>query len=190
MSKTTANLGLIKPERSDNYSVDVMSNNMDIIDTKITQLEAGEFETINAGEIKANLSPSMNLTSASGEISAIKLLTSVALVNARHDTNAGNTGGGTFTYTYKENPISNDVVFVLATSGSSMHSKSSTAYLKINNVEVCRADSNGSNSYRAVSNTHSTTLKSGDIVTVYGSAGTSNGLYATVTLTCEGYLTN
>ena len=43
MAKTTANLGLIKPERSDNYSVDVMSENMDKIDAKITALEAGEF---------------------------------------------------------------------------------------------------------------------------------------------------
>lgn len=35
MAKTTANLGLVKPERSDNYSVDVMANNMDIIDTMV-----------------------------------------------------------------------------------------------------------------------------------------------------------
>lgn len=35
MSTTTSNLGLIKPERSDNYSVDVMGNNMDIIDAKV-----------------------------------------------------------------------------------------------------------------------------------------------------------
>ena len=36
MSTTTANLGLIKPEKSDNYSVDVMGNNMDIIDAMVT----------------------------------------------------------------------------------------------------------------------------------------------------------
>ena len=40
MAKTTTNLGLIKPERSDNYSVDVMSGNMDIIDAKV-----GEFNS-------------------------------------------------------------------------------------------------------------------------------------------------
>ena len=39
MSKTTTNLGLIKPERSDNYSVDVMSENMDIIDARVGTLE-------------------------------------------------------------------------------------------------------------------------------------------------------
>ena len=39
MSTTTTNLGLIKPERSDNYSVDVMGENMDIIDERITALE-------------------------------------------------------------------------------------------------------------------------------------------------------
>ena len=39
MSTTTTNLGLVKPERSDNYSVDVMSGNMDIIDTRIAALE-------------------------------------------------------------------------------------------------------------------------------------------------------
>lgn len=47
MAKTTSNLGLIKPERSDNYSVDVMVENMDIIDSKITALEAGEIETVH-----------------------------------------------------------------------------------------------------------------------------------------------
>lgn len=53
MAKTTANYGLIKPERSDNYNVDVMSGNMDIVDTtingheeRITTLEAGEFNKI------------------------------------------------------------------------------------------------------------------------------------------------
>lgn len=64
MAKTTTNFGLTKPERSDNYSVDIMANNMDIIDAKVapktetdaveervTALEAGNFESINAGEI-------------------------------------------------------------------------------------------------------------------------------------------
>lgn len=55
MSTTTTNLGLIKPEKSDNYSVDVMGENMDIIDGKIAKLEAGEFETVNcAGTIVAD----------------------------------------------------------------------------------------------------------------------------------------
>lgn len=39
MAKTTTNYGLIKPERSDNYSVDVMGENMDIIDEKLGVLE-------------------------------------------------------------------------------------------------------------------------------------------------------
>ncbi len=51
MAKTTTNLGLIKPERSDNYSVDVMGNNMDIIDAKITALEAGEFESVTGNDV-------------------------------------------------------------------------------------------------------------------------------------------
>lgn len=55
MATTTSNLGLIKPERSDNYSVDVMSNNMDIIDTKIAVLEAGKFDTIEANNIVGNI---------------------------------------------------------------------------------------------------------------------------------------
>lgn len=38
MSKTTANLGLIKPEKSDNYSCDVMGENMDIIDEKLGKI--------------------------------------------------------------------------------------------------------------------------------------------------------
>ena len=48
MSTTTTNLGLTKPEKSDLYSCEVMANNMDIIDEKITALEAGEFESISA----------------------------------------------------------------------------------------------------------------------------------------------
>ena len=39
MAKTTTNLGLIKPERSDNYNVDVMANNMDAIDAVVGALE-------------------------------------------------------------------------------------------------------------------------------------------------------
>ena len=35
MSTKTANFGLIKPEKSDNYNVDVMSTNMDIIDAMV-----------------------------------------------------------------------------------------------------------------------------------------------------------
>ena len=42
MSKTTTNLGLVKPERSDNYNVDVMAGNMDIIDERITAVENGD----------------------------------------------------------------------------------------------------------------------------------------------------
>lgn len=38
MAKTTTNLGLIKPERSDNYSVDVMGENMDKIDAAMKNL--------------------------------------------------------------------------------------------------------------------------------------------------------
>ena len=39
MSTTTSNLGLIKPEKSDNYNVDVMCENMDIIDGKLKEHE-------------------------------------------------------------------------------------------------------------------------------------------------------
>lgn len=53
MSTTTANLGLIKPERSDNYSVDVMSTNMDVIDAKIGTLE-GKVSTIES-EVNGDL---------------------------------------------------------------------------------------------------------------------------------------
>ena len=61
MATTTSNLGLIKPERSDNYSVGVMSNNMDIIDTKIAVLEAGKFDTIEANNIVGNIDVSNSL---------------------------------------------------------------------------------------------------------------------------------
>ena len=61
MATTTSNLGLIKPERSDNYSVDVMSNNMDIIDTKIAVLEAGKFDTVEANNIVGNIDVSNSL---------------------------------------------------------------------------------------------------------------------------------
>ena len=51
MAKTTANLGLIKPERSDNYSVDVMGTNMDIIDTRVTAIE----QVVSNGNVTANV---------------------------------------------------------------------------------------------------------------------------------------
>ena len=50
MSKTTTNLGLIKPEKSDNYSVDVMANNMDIIDAKL-----GKITIDSSGNIVGNI---------------------------------------------------------------------------------------------------------------------------------------
>lgn len=79
MSKTTTNYGLIKPERSDNYSVDVMSNNMDIIDTmtndheeRITTLEAGEFKNVTAesvtGDVRGLLYVPATFTSGSGDV--------------------------------------------------------------------------------------------------------------------------
>ena len=66
MSTTTTNLGLIKPERSDNYSVDVMAGNMDVIDERITALEAGEFESITSDNIIGNLNGKLILNKASG----------------------------------------------------------------------------------------------------------------------------
>ena len=42
MAKTTTNLGLIKPEKSDNYSVDVMAGNMDVIDEKLGRINIDE----------------------------------------------------------------------------------------------------------------------------------------------------
>ena len=50
MAKTTANYGLIKPERSDNYSVDVMSGNMDIIDGELKEHD----NVVNGGAIKSS----------------------------------------------------------------------------------------------------------------------------------------
>lgn len=72
MSTTTTNYGLIKPERSDNYSVDVMAGNMNKIDSAMkaqdTRLTAVENEvngnlvcnsvtadSITAGTITGNL---------------------------------------------------------------------------------------------------------------------------------------
>ena len=51
MSTKTTNYGLTKPERSDNYNVDVMGNNMDIIDSKLKEYN----NAINGGNIKGNL---------------------------------------------------------------------------------------------------------------------------------------
>ena len=47
MSKTTTNYKLIKPERSDNYSVDVMAGNMDIIDAELKEHE----NVVNGGAV-------------------------------------------------------------------------------------------------------------------------------------------
>ena len=81
MTTTTPNLGLIKPERSDNYSVDVMSENMDIIDGKIAKLEAGEFETVNcAGTITADVGNFEKLTNLYNLLYKIKFPQTIKLI--------------------------------------------------------------------------------------------------------------
>ena len=65
MAKTTSNYGLVKPERSDNYNVDVMGDNMDKIDTKIKSID----NITNSGAIK-----STSITN-SGTITSTGLIT-------------------------------------------------------------------------------------------------------------------
>ena len=50
MAKTTTNYGLTKPERSDNYNVDVMGTNMDIIDAELKEHD----NVVNGGAVKAS----------------------------------------------------------------------------------------------------------------------------------------
>ena len=58
MAISTTNLGLIKPERSDNYNVDVMAGNMDIIDERVGALEENiSFDSSGniVGNVKGNV---------------------------------------------------------------------------------------------------------------------------------------
>ena len=66
MSKTTTNYGLTKPERSDNYSVDVMGNNMDIIDTKIKSID----NVVNGGAVKSSSITNSGTITSTGLITA------------------------------------------------------------------------------------------------------------------------
>ena len=72
MSTTTTNYGLVKPERSDNYSVDVMSGNMDKIDTKLKNLDTRT--TVVESEVNGALSCTSVTTSGT--------ITSTGLINA------------------------------------------------------------------------------------------------------------
>ena len=68
MSTTTTNYGLTKPEKSDNYNVDVMGNNMDKIDSAIkaqdTRIKAVENE-VN-GALSCTSVSATNVTATTG----------------------------------------------------------------------------------------------------------------------------
>ena len=192
MAKTTANFGLIKPERSDNYSVDVMANNMDIIDAmiapktetdaveeRVTALEAGNFTNITTtGDVTVNgdlkVTGSLGrLTEESGVISAIKFSNSIELVKDSKKT-----------YTYSSNPIANTVYFKFMY-GTGSNNVSGSAYLKINGVTFYTFSKSGVASSYVYESTGSVELHDGDVIEA--SAGGS-GVTMSITMISSGYL--
>ena len=170
--------------------------------TRITKLEAGEFESINAGSITTSKNVTINgnltvngtmlgnfdttLTTQTGIVSALRFSTSVSLVSAT-------SGGSTVTYTYKSNPICNTVTFSGCAAKNSSGSSwgKSQAYLKINGSEMFNtgmvqfSSSNKDPVYRS----YSTTLKDGDTIEAYAYTQYSNGS-SYVNMSCDGYLVN
>lgn len=71
MSTTTTNYGLTKPERSDNYNVDVMGNNMDKIDAELKDHKT----RITAVESEVNGALSCTSVTTSGKITSTGLIT-------------------------------------------------------------------------------------------------------------------
>ena len=66
MSKTTTNFGLIKPEKSDNYSVDVMGDNMDKIDAELKEHD----NVVNGGAVKSSSITNSGTITSTGKITA------------------------------------------------------------------------------------------------------------------------
>lgn len=136
------------------------------------------------GGINADLSPCFGFTSESGVISAIKFDTAIDTFTA-----SKTNGNITRTYTYRENPICNDITFVGAVTGYSMGSSvyKATGNVKINGTTVMDVQCNPSYPYNNGS-THTTTLHEGDIITASGTY--SGDATATITMKCIGYLTS
>lgn len=186
MSTTTTNLGLIKPERSDNYSCDVMSENMDVIDgelqnhkTRITAVEnevngALNCTSVTADTVTADLSPCFDvITDTTNEIGSIRFATDLTLVN----------GGETRvskTYTYRANPFNNTVIFTCYAINQSS-SNSGDASVKVNDIIVCNAAVNGNTTQ---TKTATVTLNEGDVIyataysrTAYSYVKMTNNIY-------------
>ena len=86
MATTTANYGLTKPERSDNYSVDVMSGNMDKIDSAIkTETDA----------------VAQRVGTLEGKVSAIENEFDVGITSTKLVIKEFNTGGAIGSVTFK-----------------------------------------------------------------------------------------
>ena len=179
MAKTTANYGLIKPERSDNYNVDVMANNMDVIDgelqnhkTKIAAIESEVNGDLVCNSVTADLSPCFGITSEANVISAIKFSYEETLASVRNST-------VTKTVTYRTNPICNTVTFTV-------FSYKGRSYVKVNNNIVCDT---GTTSGANTTKTATVTLNDGD--TIYAYAYENGGSSVnTVKVSCIGFLTH
>ena len=120
MSTTTANLGLIKPEKSDNYSVDVMAGNMDIIDARITALEAGEFESITTtGDITVGGTVNCNAINANSLIPRYTL--TATQPSSYRGTVAGGSGSASLSKTGTQTPVNGQLYTNALTSGTNAY---------------------------------------------------------------------
>lgn len=203
MSTTTANYGLIKPERSDNYNVDVMAENMDALDAKVYDIESsirgGDInpDTINvnhliAEEITGDISNCLNVSTDANVISSVYVGGSLLLAE-RHNMNNGSSdyGAGTTTktFTYRSNPFSNKCTF-------SMHLTSTgwqyvpRGIIKVNDEEVCNYSYSYDSKNATVYRDFSIELNDGDLVTVIASMNESSGCGLKIYLVFNGFLTH
>ena len=200
MGTYTTNYNLFMPSVGEQGWGDLVNGNFTTIDTAMKSLD-GRIST-NASNI-SSLTTRMNTAendiniiqnetqlvtpiTNNSHISALKMGTDVTFISTA-------TGTTSCTYTYKENPICNNVTFTCyanqAWAGST--AKPGRTYLQINGTIVADTGTTSYPNY-GITKTYSTTLHDGDVIYGYithasGASGSNDGS-SYVKMTCTPYL--
>ena len=202
MGTYTTNYQLYMPSIGEQGWGDLVNGNFTTIDmimkgldTRIDALEplsvihVDENQNISfPGSVTAiggfNLGSLGKITTETGVISGIILSNEVGFGSVTGG--SGSTKSITFTYTYKTNPLCNDVTFTITvTVGNSWNTGSGN--IKVNDTQILSYAFNTAHS--SGSNSVTVTLNDGDVITGYLDA---HSTYVTTSarMTCSGYLIN